>query len=56
MAGAPILIAGKAQDMPDMVKEAIKGVIVKAGGFDEEQAEQFLTLLQEQGRLQQETW
>ena len=56
MSGAPILIAGKAQDMPDMVKDAIKEVFVSEGGFDKEQAEQFLNLLEEQGRLQQETW
>ena len=26
------------------------------GGFDTEQANQFLSLLEDQGRLQQETW
>ena len=56
MAGAPILIAGKAMDMPDQVKSAIKNVMQTEGTLDAEQSEQFLSLLEDQGRLQQETW
>jgi len=30
--------------------------MISEGGFDGEQADQFLSLLEDQGRLQQETW
>ena len=56
MAGGIILIAGKAQDMPEQVKEAIVECFMERGGFDRDMATTFLNTLEDQGRLQQETW
>ena len=59
MSGAVVLIAGKAQDMPDQVKEALIDAFEKHGqqyGMDRESGKQLLEVLEEQGRLQQETW
>ena len=56
---AVVLIAGKAQDMPDQVKEALIDAFEKHGqqyGMDRESRKQLLEVLEEQGRLQQETW
>lgn len=59
MSGAVVLIAGKAQDMPDQVKEALIDAFEKHGqqyGMDRDSGKQLLDVLEEQGRLQQETW
>merc|ERR1719447_1141597 len=54
MGGGIILIAGKAQDMPDQVKEALVECFMERGGFDSDMAKTFLNTLEDQGRLQQE--
>lgn len=56
MRGCIILIAGKSKDMPDGVKNAIKMVIAKSANMTGEQANAFLSMLQDQGRLQLECW
>lgn len=56
MRGCIILIAGKSKDMPDGVKNAIKMVIAKSANMTSEQATAFLSMLQDQGRLQLECW
>lgn len=54
--GAYILISGSAGKMPEAIRHAIAKAAVEEGGLSTEQAERFVTLLSNQGRLQEECW
>lgn len=54
--GAYILISGSAGKMPEAIRQALGQAAVEEGGLSAEQAERFVTLLSNQGRLQEECW
>jgi sulfite reductase alpha subunit-like flavoprotein len=54
--GGVILIAGKAQDMPDQVKDALVDCFIEKYELEKDDAISLIETLEQQGRLQQETW
>lgn len=42
--------------MPMAVRAAIKGAAMKVGGMSDEEADDFMCLMERSGRLVEETW
>ena len=42
--------------MPKAVRRALQFVCTDQGGMDDKESERFLEMLEETGRLQEETW
>ncbi|KAK7895815.1 hypothetical protein WMY93_021140 [Mugilogobius chulae] len=49
-------IAGNAKEMPNSVRDAVKGVFQRRGPVSAEEAEQMVAAMEQSGRLQSETW
>ena len=49
-------VCRNAKQMPDSVRDAVKGVIQEEGGLTEEEAENYIRELDRTRRYQAETW
>lgn len=53
---AYFFVAGNSKNMPDSVRQELKKVIIKESGRTEEQADEYLSELEQRKRYQLETW
>lgn len=54
--GGYVLVAGNSNNMPTSVREAFRDSAISCGGLTTDMADDFINLMEREGRYQTETW